>query len=177
MKGWISLHRQIQENWLWTSNEPFDMRSAWIDLLLLANHEDVKAVKGKTIVTFKRGTVNLSVSALADRWKWSRGKARRYIELLKSDGMITVDSTTNGTTITIVNYSVFQDLRPTDDTTNGQPVVQRTDTNNNDKQLLINNKRARARGNRFLDFFQRADDLNSLLAEEAHEKTNPVGSS
>ena len=34
--GWIKLHRKIQECDLWSSeDEPFDRRSAWVDLLFL----------------------------------------------------------------------------------------------------------------------------------------------
>lgn len=39
MEGWISVHRKIQENWIWNCKEPYDKRSAWIDLLLSVNHK------------------------------------------------------------------------------------------------------------------------------------------
>lgn len=164
MKGWICLHRQLLDNWVWQSA---DTGYAWVDLLLLANYEDVKQRQGSKIVTYKKGTINRSISSLADRWGWSRGKARRFFDALQSDGMITVDSTTHGTTITIVNYSFFQDQRPTDGATDGQQAdSRRTQTTN--KQLKTNNNK-RARANKFLDFFQRSDDLNAYLAQEVRD--------
>ena len=55
MEGWISIYRQIQDNWIWKSKEPFDKRSAWIDLLLMVNHDKQK-------VEFDNGFIVLSIS-------------------------------------------------------------------------------------------------------------------
>lgn len=134
-EGWIVLNRQIQEHWLWR-DEPYDKARAWIDLLLLANHEDKKVpYKGKIIIC-ERGTVNRSIASLAERWHWGREKTRNFLRLLESDQMVVVNATTNRTTITIVNYSKFQNLPATKRTTNRQRIEQRTDseptTNNND---------------------------------------------
>ena len=117
--GWIPLQRSIQECSLWESPDPFDIRSAWIDLLLMANHEDKRIIfdgKGKTVKAGQRIT---SLYNLANRWHWSRGRVRRYLTLLEEEGMITRESNSRSTTITIVNYRVYNDLRPTDDTTHG----------------------------------------------------------
>ena len=111
-KGYISLHRCIQENWLW-DDKPFSYGQAWIDLLLLARHEDGKILfKGK-LIEVKRGDVNRSISSLAERWGWSRGKARNFMKLLESDQMVTINSTTHGTTISLVKYDDFQNQQPT----------------------------------------------------------------
>ena len=50
--GWIKLYRKIQDCDLWdSSEEPFDRRSAWVDLLLLANHDDKQIIfKGKPMI-------------------------------------------------------------------------------------------------------------------------------
>ena len=45
MEGWIKVHRDLNDHWIWKSKEPFDKRSAWIDLILLANFKDFKTVK------------------------------------------------------------------------------------------------------------------------------------
>ena len=126
-EGWIKLNRQIQDHWLW-KDEPFTYGTAWIDLLLLANYEDKKMpYKGEMIIC-KRGDVNLSYSALADRWKWSRWKVKSFITLLVSDGMVTTNATTHRTTITIVNYDKFQLLPSTDCITDQPTNRQQTDS-------------------------------------------------
>ena len=110
--GWIKVERALMDNFLW-EDKPFAFGQAWIDLLMLANHKDQKSVyKGKT-VTMKRGTVNRSISWLARRWGWSRHKARDFLTLLEHDNMVKVNATTNRTTITIVNYALYQDLQTT----------------------------------------------------------------
>lgn len=116
MEGWIRLNRSIQNHWLW-KDEPFDKARAWIDLLMLANYEDKKIAYKGEIITCKRGDVNLSISFLANRWKWDRKTVRKFLKLLESDGMVTTKSTTHRTTITIENYGVYQDMGTTKGTT------------------------------------------------------------
>lgn len=106
-KGWIQLHRQLADHWLW-ERKPFSEGQAWIDLLLLAYHEDVQKPYKGTMKTYHRGDVNVSLSFLANRWGWSRKRVTRFIKLLENAEMVTTRVTTNDTTITLVNYSNFQ---------------------------------------------------------------------
>ena len=135
-QGYIKLHRQIQECDIWVDPEPFDRRSSWIDLLLLANHEDKKTLfDGKPIVV-KRGQRITSVRVLAQRWHWSNDKTLRYLNLLQSLGMIRKESNARRTLITIENYDKFQSFNDDSRTKSEQlPNTRRTVTerNNNDK--------------------------------------------
>ena len=106
-KGYIPLWRDIQDHWLWKTAEPFDDRSAWIDLLLSANHEDKKIKIGCSVITVHAGQMWTSYKKLSNRWKWSRERVYRYTKMLKSDGMIYTDATPRGTLLTIVNYRNF----------------------------------------------------------------------
>ena len=115
-KGWICLHRKIMEHYLW-DDKPFAKGQAWIDLIMLANHETKKRLYQGEIVEFKRGTVNLSMLALAERWGWDRKKVRSFLKVLESDGMVVTKATTHRTTITLVNYGLYQDIGTTDRTT------------------------------------------------------------
>lgn len=117
MAGWFKINRDIQSHWIWESNEPFDKRSAWIDLIMLANHKDFKTTYKGRVVQRKRGDVNTSIRFLADRWHWDRRKVGRFIGAMQQDGMCTMHSTTDGTTITIVNYNKYQNKSTTDGTT------------------------------------------------------------
>lgn len=111
-KGWISVHRQIWDNWVW-KEKPFSKGQAWIDLLLMANHEDKKALIGNKLITVKKGSHITSIRKLCDRWGWSNTKVRSFLSLLEQDGMIDVKSDTKKTTLTIVNYSDYQDMNAT----------------------------------------------------------------
>jgi hypothetical protein len=144
--GWIKLHRQIQKHWLWMSEKPFDKRSAWIDMLLMANHDNNKFVLGNELVEVKRGSFITSELKLMERWGWSKTKVRNFLDLLKRDSMIVKKSDRKKTTITIVNYSDYQDTQTTEkpqedhEETAKKPQedINKNDKNDkNDKKLVI----------------------------------------
>lgn len=124
MTGWFKIQRAIEDHWIWKSNEPFDKRSAWVDLIMLANYKDRRIMDGDSVVLRKRGDVNYSMLFLAKRWKWDRRKVKRFLLALADDGMVSINSTSHGTTITIENYAKHQDDGTTDGTTDVQPMVQ-----------------------------------------------------
>lgn len=117
--GWIKLDRKILDHWLW-GDKPFSAGQAWIDLLLLADHQDKKFLNGNTLVDGKRGEVHRSMLNLADRWGWSRKKVKRFLDGLESEQMVSQQVTTKGTTITIVKYVVYQGSGATKGTTKAQ---------------------------------------------------------
>lgn len=85
MEGWISIYRQIQEHWIWKSNEPFDKRSAWIDLLLIVNHKEEEIDFDGKKIKVERGQKITSLEKLADRWKWSRHKVSNFLNRLEME--------------------------------------------------------------------------------------------
>ena len=107
-RGWIRLYRQIQTSDIWDSEEPFSRRDAWIDLLLMVNHEDRTILINGHPQVIGAGQKWTSVRTLAARWHWSKDRVMRYTELLKNLGMITMDKTANGTLLTVVKYGIFQ---------------------------------------------------------------------
>lgn len=134
-EGWIKLHRGITNNPLWIQ-EPFSRGQAWIDLLLMVNHEDKKILFDGGLVECKRGERILSIRQLSERWKWSRGKVTRFLDMLQSDSMIEYKTDKKKTTVRVVNYSVYQDKQASDEPVTShrrasdEPV---TDTNKNEK--------------------------------------------
>ena len=117
-KGYIPLWRDVQDNWIWKRPEPFDYRSAWIDILLSVNHEEKKIYIDGRVQVIGVGQTWTSIAKLADKWHWSRPKVYRYIKLLKTDGMIYTDGTPSGTLLTVINYSNFTLQGNTSVTTN-----------------------------------------------------------
>ena len=133
MAGWICLHRDIQDHWLFNFDEP-DKALAWIDLILSANHEDNKfMIKGRA-VECKRGQVAMSQLTLQKRWKMSQNKLKRFLVLLKNDGMIDFETNDLTTLITICNYSSFQDGERPNERPDERPDERTTDDQSNDKQ-------------------------------------------
>jgi hypothetical protein len=127
MIGWIKLHRKITDCELWIDEEPFDRRSAWIDLLILANHEDKKVVFNGNAVVVKAGQRITSIRKLAERWRWGREKTTKFLNLLEALGMLTKESDNHRTLLTIVNYGVYQDTPTTDRATNRPQTEPQTD--------------------------------------------------
>lgn len=137
-QGWISLYRDIQDNWIWLA-EPFSKGQAWVDLLLLANHQDGTIIFSGELIKVKRGEFITSILKLSDRWRWSRGKASTFLNQLQSDGMLVQNRTAHYTTLTIANYEKYQSVGTTKVTAEEQPKSngkttkeQRKDINNND---------------------------------------------
>lgn len=135
--GWISIHRKIQDNIIW-NDKPFNRGAAWIDLLMLANHEDKKIIFNGSTVEIKRGEKITSLRKLSERWGWSRGKTKKFLNLLKDENMIEFKTDHQKTTYKIVNYNVYQneDLykRATEKPLNDQQKATEkplNDTNNN----------------------------------------------
>lgn len=131
-KGYIPLWRDIQDNKIWLTDEPFDRRSAWIDLLLMVNHKESKILVGNRVQVIRPGQKWTSYKKLAEKWHWSYKRVLRYINLLKSDGMIFADGTPNGTLITVINWDKFaihgNGSDTPNDTTNDTPRDTSSDT-------------------------------------------------
>lgn len=140
-KGWIKLHRKIQEHWLW-QDKPFDRRSAWIDILMLANHEDRKVFFENEIIHVKRGEFISSEPKLAERWGWSRTKVRNFLTLLEKDCMIlNKKEGKKRTRIIVLNYNEYQEFKDNEktiDETTGEQDEDKGRTREEHKQELKN---------------------------------------
>lgn len=142
-KGWVIISRSIQDNWMWEI-KPFSKGQAWIDLILLANHEDRKVAFEGTLTTVKRGQLLTSIRKLAVRWGWNTKTVRKFMTLLETDGMISAEYTTHGTTVTLIKYDDFQNHGSTKRNTKGSRDGARRehsmDTNKELKRIKKNEK-------------------------------------
>jgi DNA replication protein DnaD len=108
-KGYIKLYRDIRSHWIWS--DP-DYLRAWVDLLMMVNHEDKQILFNKKLITVKRGSRITSIRKLAERWGWSRGRVARFLDMLEQDHMIATRRTTQKTLINVINYSFYQSEKP-----------------------------------------------------------------
>ncbi|HCC5614715.1 TPA: DnaD domain-containing protein [Staphylococcus aureus] len=188
MTGWISIDRSIQNHWLFKEKRTFSKFEAWIYLLMEANHSKAKVPIGNQIVTVERGQRLTSILTLSDLFNWSRFKVKTFLDLLESDGMLEVKTTSKYTLITIVNYDFYQseqgrnqhqnDIKPTSkqhqSNINPTSKQHQTNTNNTDNkdnnEKNVNNEKKKTTA---FDFFQdngfgfitsyNLDDLNYYL--------------
>ena len=136
MSGWIKLHRQIQEHWLW-NKKPFSRGQAWIDLLIMVNHKSQKTLIGNKLIDVDRGERVTSIRKLCSRWGWSNTKTKTFLKLLENDHMISVKSDSKKTTINIVNYNDYQ---MQDDTKNDRQTTDKRQTNDTEATQKHTNK-------------------------------------
>lgn len=118
--GWICVHRSLLEHPLWMNGTPFSEGQAWVDLMLMANHEDKEIKVNSDPLIVHRGQRFTSVRKLAERWGWSRDKVTRYLGYLVRSGMILKDATHNGTLLTLVKYDFFQNRETPKKTRSGR---------------------------------------------------------
>ncbi|HDM9031024.1 TPA: DnaD domain-containing protein [Listeria monocytogenes] len=124
--GWIKIYRSLQEHWIW-ENEKY--LKWWLDLVLLANHQDRDILINGELITIKRGQKHTSELWLSNRWNADRKQVRKFLELLKKNDMITITkSRQKGTTYEISNYNDFQGISEEIRTTKGTTIDTTEDT-------------------------------------------------
>ena len=152
--GWISLHRKIRDNWIWSDSEKL---KAWIDILLEVNHGEKQFPFDGHMITIKRGQKLTSLRKMADRWGWSRNRVANFIELLIEAGMVTAKRTRHGTLLTVVNYGFYQDAQDTNKATNGAT----NEATDEAQTIIINNE---------------SNKVNNFLSAAAQKKIPPARS-
>lgn len=108
-KGWVKLHRKIQDHWIYQEKRQFSRYEAWLDLIMMANHKDNKTLVDGELITIEKGSFITSKRELGRRWDWSNSKVDKFLELLNSDEMIVYKSDTKKTVVTIAKYEVYHD--------------------------------------------------------------------
>jgi hypothetical protein len=126
MSGWIKIHRQILD-WEWYSdNNAFRV---FMHLILKANHKE-KRYKG---IELNCGSVITSRDILSLETGLSVQQIRTVLDKLKSTNEITIETSSKGTIIQVVNYAKYQ--LSTNESTNEQPTNnQQVTTNKNEKK-------------------------------------------
>lgn len=134
MQGWISIHRQIKDNFIW-KQKPFSKGQAWIDILLRVNHQPKKVPIGNQIIEVEEGQTIWSILDMADSWGWSRKKVDNFLKLLEKEQMLYNKRTTKYTTLTVINWGLYQNeeqQKEQQKSINGTSKEQQKNTNNND---------------------------------------------
>ena len=106
-KTYITLYRKVMDNAIFLEL-PYDRWHAFEFLLLKARRfPTVTILKGKPI-KLEVGQLICGEDKLASKWGWSRGKVKRYLDMLENLGMIKKNGTPYGTLITVENYTKYQ---------------------------------------------------------------------
>ena len=184
-KGYVSIWRDIQEHDLWTS-ESFSRGQAWVDLLLMANHEEKTFILGNEVIKAEVGSVITSELKLMNKWKWSKEKLRNFLKLLEKLEMIERRADRKKTYILICNYSEYQttiqttsskvitrdkeESQTTTQTTN-RPQTDHRQTTDRTQTITMNNYSITTNNNKKTVSQHRYGEYNNvLLSDEELEK-------
>ena len=107
MEGWIKLHREIREHWIW---EDENYLKAWLAILLSVNHKNKQVLIQRELIpcTFGQSLLNLSEWAKLFGKKWTIQRVRTFFKLLEDEQMITVEGLKKTTRVTVCNYVNYQ---------------------------------------------------------------------
>jgi hypothetical protein len=111
-KGFIAIVRGILDHPLVGARKPYSALEAWLWFLLEAvwKTQRIGFQAGRYIGTLEleRGQLSYSLRFIARKLGWSVKRVRAFLDRLEADGMITTQTGTGQTLITICNYNTYQ---------------------------------------------------------------------
>lgn len=178
-KGYIPISRGLFEHSFWCEERCYSRFEAWFYLLKEARFEDTKLYLANKVFVVKRGQISVSLRYLTIAWGWSIKKVRLFLELLKSDDMVTIEvpKGTAQTLITICNYDNYNKNDAIEGHSKGTVGAQQghsrgTNINNLNKDNKDNNKDIPPNPQGGCDSFSQNSNLDSSSSEKDKSK-NP----
>lgn len=109
---WFKTFVSITDNFLWKLTEPFDKRSAFIDLIAQAEYKGGKKYyTGSAWIKVNRGEIVTTRTALCERWHWSQEELDGFLDILKNEGMANTTNYVGIIVIELVNYVKYQSAK------------------------------------------------------------------
>lgn len=154
--GWIKLHRSLLD-WEWYSD--MNVRVVFIHCLLKANCKDVK-YKGKDIL---RGSFATGLELLSRETGLTVAQIRVTLNKLKMTSEITIQTSAEGSIISITNYDLYQ----SNDKQNDKPIASETtnEQQTSDKPIASNNN----------DKNEKNKEKDTIVSKKKVESKNSFG--
>ena len=136
--GYIKISRKAYaEDPFWNEKREFSKWEAWEDLIQTASWENQTRIIDGEVIHLGPGQLIASERYLANRWSWSRGRVRRFLDLVQRLERVDLNrahpAAHIGALLTLCNYKRYQSNEPTHDTTDrtsdGPPTDQVRPTN------------------------------------------------
>lgn len=142
--GWIKLHREIQNHWIWQDDRYFKW---WMIILLNVNHEARNFPVGTELFVCNQGQSFRSIQQWTDLFLCSKKTTIKFFSMLENDNMIQSEIIGKGNRrkhlLTVVNWGKLQGLetenyteRKPKITPKGNPNVPPNKNDKNDKNNL-----------------------------------------
>ena len=107
LNGYVKDYRSCLMNPLF-NEKPFDRWHAFQYCILTANYKSSDVICGNITLRVERGQFLTSVKSLAETFGWTEKQVRVWLKLLERMNMLSAKGHTKGTTITVVNYTIYQ---------------------------------------------------------------------
>ena len=152
-RGYITIARGILDHPIVGARKPYSRLEAWQWLLLEAAWKPhrVPISNGRTrgVVSLDRGQLSHSLRFMARKWGWTVKPVMTFLNGLETDTMVTTQTDTGQTLITICNYNAYQLLAHSEETqTDTQTETQRKRKGHKEEKGnkgIEDNTRSRAR--------------------------------
>ena len=146
MAGWISLHRKIMDNPIYSNAF---MLKLWIHCLMKASHKEHSQLVGNQMVKLEPGQFVTGRNALAEEFNKGAKKDEvisaitlwRWLKNFEEWEMLNIKTTTKYSVVTVINWSEHQQHEQQVNnkrTTNEQQVNTNNNVNNVNKKDIIN---------------------------------------
>ncbi len=107
LNGYVKNYRSCLNNPLF-NEKPFDRWHAFQYCILAANYKSSDVICGNTVLRVERGQFLTSIKSLAETFGWTDKKVRCWLTLLEKMNMLSAKGHAKGTTVTVVNYTIYQ---------------------------------------------------------------------
>lgn len=107
-RGVFAVDRGIWDHDVFQDSAPLSRREAWLWLLSEAAWRPHRRRISGRVIAVMRGEVAASLRFIASKWRWSEPRVRRFLTLLKSEGMIGAQTDAGLSIITISKYDEYQ---------------------------------------------------------------------
>lgn len=178
-EGYIKLYRKFFDNPLWVEPREYSRAEAWLDLIQAAGIEERVIILDGRAIESRRGELAASRRFLENRWRWSASKVIRFLDMLKSQGMIETRKEHGQTVIRLCNYDTYNPLvtdRHIGEKTSDEPQNEpRNDMTSSALCSSANQRRTANRTNREPDANHSRTKKKELKNERIKETTTPDG--
>lgn len=128
-KGYITISRRLFDHEFFTERREYSKFEAWLDLIQVCAFDNNNSMmhNGK-VIKWGRGQTIASVRYLQQRWCWkSHDKVTCYLNLLRSQKMILIDTEQGIGRITLCKYDYYNPVPNTKSDTDRTVPVRRPD--------------------------------------------------
>jgi len=127
-RGYVKIWRKIRDCdlWYWNRGAAASPLEAWLDLVMLAAHEECTVSFRGRKVRLQRGELAFTVRGLAARWRWDKMRVARFLAGLEARDKIAFQMRHCVRHLCIVNYELYQGDRDSERDKDGEKVRHRT---------------------------------------------------